>query len=77
MIQKESEAQDLVMHSIRITFMPGKVSVPNRNGKKHHMGGLSYVQHEYGLQYFNLCVPDLSFMTSLKKKTNYMHFISV
>lgn len=50
------------MHSIRITFMPDKESVPYRNSKKHHMGDLSisphlvlYVQHEYRLQYVILC----------------------
>lgn len=63
MVQKESNAQTLVMHSNRITFMPDKVTVHYRNGR-NHVSGLSdslhlvvYMQHSINmdLMFESLC----------------------
>lgn len=78
MIQKESEAQILVLHSNKITFMPDKVTVHYRNGRKHHLGVLSlvlYVQNESGFYCFNPCTT--SFLTSQKKRNKSLHFLRV
>lgn len=56
MVQKESEAHIVVLHSTNTTSMPDKETVCYRNGRKHHLGFsfhlVSYMQHEYGFLLF-------------------------
>lgn len=41
MVQKESEAQIIVLHSNNITIMPSKVTVHYRNVRTHHLVSLA------------------------------------
>lgn len=83
MVQKESEAQILVMHSNRTTFMPDKVTKKQSSLHKRQK-----ISSKWPFIWFYTCrmsmnltvltlVPQvLSLMTSQKKqKTNHMHVL--